>query len=186
VIDELIPISVPPETHPSLRRGHLMLLLQQVDGPMTIDRIGYVEFFAANPFLVWRHACKERTRLLLAGLSPKALSYQATTERYANRRTRLRSDLAALAAWGYIVPAVVDKRLACELTPAGRGAAEGLGTLYADAYRLSVSLVLPKLRRVTNVELNRLARDWLRVDDLKIDLLDTDFRFDADLQGEIF
>lgn len=107
---DVVPISVPPEVHPALRRGQLLVLLEQFTGLVTIDRIGYIEFFAANPFLIWRQPCKERTQLLLAGLSPKALSYQATVERFANRRTRLRSDLAALASWGYLVPGVIDKR----------------------------------------------------------------------------
>jgi hypothetical protein len=182
---DLVPISVPPEAHPSFRRGQLLVLLEHLDGPVSFDRLGYIEFFAANPFLVWREDSSERTRLQLAGMNPKALSYQATTERYANRRSRLRSDLGGLASWGYLRTDTIDGMLACELTERGRSAARDLQSLYADAYRLSVSLVLPKMRNVTNKRLGQLVQQWLRLDDMRIDLLDTDFEFEADLQGRL-
>jgi hypothetical protein len=182
---ELVPISVPPEAHSSFRRGQLLVLLEHFERPIALDRLGYVEFFAANPFLVWREDSSERSRLQLAGMNPKALSYQATAERYANRRVRLRSDLGALAAWGYLRTATVDGLLACELTEPGRSAAGGLQSLYADAYRLSVSLVLTKMRNVTNRRLGQLVQHWLQLADMRIDLLDTDFEFEADLQGRL-
>ena len=79
----------------------------------------------------------------------------------------------------------IDGLLACELTDAGRSAAEGLDSLYAEAYRLSVSLVLPKMRNVSNRKLGLLVQEWLRLDDMRIDLLDTDFEFEANLQGRL-
>lgn len=181
----LVPISVPPEAHSSFRRGQLLVLLEHFEEPVAIDRLGYIEFFAANPFLVWRENSSQRTRLQLAGMNPKALSYQATTERYANRRIRLRSDLGALVTWGYLRAATIDGLLACELTDAGRSAAGALQSLYADAYRLSVSLVLPKMRNISNLRLTQRVQEWLRLDDMRIDLLDTDFEFEADLQGRL-
>ena len=182
---DLVPVSVPPEVHPSFRRGQLLVLLEHFTAPVTVDRVGYIEFFAANPFLVWRAESRERSRLQLAGMNPKAHAYQATAERYANRRSRLRSDLGALAAFGYLSTDAVDGLLACELTDAGRSAAEALDSLYADAYRLSVSLVLPKMRNVSNRKLGLLAQEWLQLDEMRIDLLDTDFEFEANLQGRL-
>lgn len=182
---ELAPVSVPPEAHPAFRRGQLMVLLEHFDAPVTFDRLGYVEFFAANPYLVLREDSPERTRLRLAGFNPKSLSYQSTRERYANRRTRLHSDLGALAAWGYLATATVDRRLACELTERGRTQAVSLTSLYADAYRLSVALILPKMRNLTPTMLSRKAQEWLQLGEMQIDLLDTDFRFEADLQGTL-
>jgi hypothetical protein len=179
----LTPISVPPEAHASFRRGQLLVLLEQFDEPLGLDRLGYLEFFAANPYLVLRSEQSERARLRLAGFNPRALSYQATTERYANRRTRLRSDLGALAAWGYLDTSTRDGRLTCALTELGRDRAGTLVSLYADAYRVSVSLVRPKMRNLSDTALARQVQQWLRIDDLRIDLLDTDFDFEADLQG---
>lgn len=183
--EDLAPISIPPEAHASFRRGQLLVLLEHFDSSVTIDRVGYIEFFAANPFLIWRESSTERTRLRLAGLSPFALSYQATKERYANRRARLRSDLAALAAWAYLRTDSVDGRSACELTESGRDAARSLDSLYADAFRLSVSLVVPRMRNVSSAALDRMAKDWLQLGEMRIDLLDMDYEFEASLQGRL-
>lgn len=184
MLDSLGPISLPPESHASFRRGQLLLLMEQFDSPLSVDRVGYLEFFAANPYLIFRSDEPERIQLRLAGFHPGALSYQATTERYANRRTRLRSDLAALAAWGYLAASVEDGRLACFLTETGRARAAGLNSLYSDAYRLSVSLISPKLRG-TETALAKRVQGWLRIGSMRIDLLDTDSSFEPGRQGEM-
>ena len=184
MLDSLAPISLPPEAHASFRRGQLLLLLAQFDEPVSIDRVGYLEFFAANPFLVFRSDEKERSQLRLAGFNPSALSYQATTERYANRRTRLRSDLAALASWGYLSATVVDGRLACSLTEVGRERAESMNSLYADAYRLSVSLVRPKMRG-TDTALAKRVQSWLKIGRMRIDLLDAELSVDPSQEGRL-
>lgn len=183
--DSLPPVSRPPEAHAAFRRGQLLVLLEEVGDAIAVDRLGYAEFFAANPFLIWREPSEERTRLQLAGLLPTALSYQAAPERYANRRTRLRSDLAGLAAWGFLRIDSVDQRLACSLSAQGREVASSLDSVYGEAYRLAVSLVLPKLRNVSNVQLNRLALQWLNIENLRIDLLDSDYGIDPDGQGRL-
>jgi len=185
VTDDLNPVAVPPETHSAFRRGQLLLLLEQFEEPVAVDRIGYLEFFSANPYLVHRAESSERTQLLLAGFNPKALSYQASTERFANRRTRLRSDLGALVAWGLARTASVDGLVACQLTETGRARAASFTSLYADAYRLSVSLIRPKMRGLSNAGLARLVQQWLRVDEFRIDLLDIDFSYDNELQGRL-
>jgi hypothetical protein len=161
------------------------VLLEQFDKPITVDRLGYLEFFSANPYLVLRNEPSERAQLRLAGFNPRALSYQATTERYANRRTRLRSDLGALSAWGYLKTSTLEGRLACVLTDLGRERSGTLVSLYAEAYRLSVSLIRPKMRNLSDTALARQVQQWLQIDDLRIDLLDTDFEFEADLQGRL-
>jgi hypothetical protein len=181
--DALAPVSIPPEAVPAFRRGQLLVMLGQFEGPVELDRIGYIEFFAANPYLVLRKDSPERTSLLLAGFNPKALSYQATTERYANRRTRLRSDLGALVAWKYARTSTVDGLIACELTSEGHEEADKLITLYADAYRLSVSLIRKEIKGLSNRALALKVQGWLRIDDLRIDLLDREFEFNTDLQG---
>lgn len=178
-------ISVPPEAHPALRRGQLLILLETLGGMVSVDRLGYIEFFAANPFLIWRTDSPERTRLQLAGFRPDALSYQASPERYANRRTRLRSDLGALSAWGYLDTSVVEGRIACGLTDAGRDAATSLTSLYADAFRTSVALVIPKTRNTTEVELARRVQGWLQISGMRIDLMEADLRYGADGQGQL-
>jgi hypothetical protein len=183
--DYFAPISMPPEAHSSFRRGQLLVLLEQFEEPLSLDRLGYLEFFAANPYLVMRSERSQRAQLRLVGFNPRALSYQATTERYANRRSRLRSDLGALSAWGYIEISPIEGRTACQLTEIGRQRAGTLVSLYAEAYRLSVSLIRPKMRNITDTALAKQVQQWLRLGDLRIDLLDTDFDFEADLQGRL-
>jgi hypothetical protein len=172
LMPDLTPVSRPPETNPHFRRGQLLLLLSMFDSPLKTDRIGYLEFFAANPHLVIRSDL-DAVRLELAGFNPDALSYQSAPQRYTNRRSRLRSDLAALTAWGFAAPSLVEGRIACALTPAGREAASRLTSLYAEAYRTSVDLVRPTLNRLSDTQLAKKASEWLRIpEDARIDLLD--------------
>ena len=183
--EDLNPVSVPPETHSAFRRGQLLLLLEQFERPVTVDRLGYLEFFSANPYLVHRADSSERTQLQLAGFNPKALSYQASTERFANRRTRLRSDLGALVAWGLASTTSIDGFVACQLTEIGRTRAASFTSLYADAYRLSVRLIRPKMRGLSSAGLAKLVQQWLRVDEFRVDLLDIHFSYDGELQGRL-
>jgi hypothetical protein len=167
---EFTPVSLPPEANGNFRRGQLLLLLSMLSDPLPVDRIGYLEFFAANPHLVVTD--RDAVRLELAGFHPDALSYQSAPERYANRRARLRSDLAALTAWGYAKPRLIDGRIACGVTPQGRRAASGLTSLYADAYRRSVEMLRPFFR-LSDQALARQANQWLHIsDESRIDLLD--------------
>ena len=77
----------------------------------------------------------------------------------------------------------MDGLIACELTSDGHEEAEKLITLYADAYRLSVSLIRKEIKGLSNRALALKVQGWLRIDDLRIDLLDREFEFNTDLQG---
>jgi hypothetical protein len=159
-----------PDSLPEFRRGQLLVLLAEFDDPLTIDRIGYLEFFASNPHLVIRDG-PDAVRLELRGFSPDALKYQSAPERYVNQRSRLRSDLAALTAWGYAQPSSLDGRIVCGATRQGREAAATLTSLYSDAFRASIQLVTP-LFRGSDTAIARKVREWLNVDDFHVDLLD--------------
>jgi len=152
------------------RRAQLLVLLSMLPEAQTIDRIGYLEFFAANPHLVVRGG-QDSVRLELAGFNPDALNYQSAPERYANRRSRLRSDLAALTVWGYALPLVVDGRIACSITPLGLEKASGLTSMYADAYRNSIQMIR-HLFGLSETALAKRAREWLNINDIRFDLLD--------------
>lgn len=171
---DLSPASRPPESHANFRRGQLLVLLSTFDVPLTIDRIGYLEFFADNPHLVLRDKTSS-VRLQLAGFSPSALTYQSAPERFANRRSRLRTDLASLTAWGYAQPTVDDGRIVVGLTDMGRERAGELTSLYADAYRASIELVRPLFRQSDSM-LARRASEWLAGGDQRVDVLDVDLQ----------
>lgn len=178
----LSPASRPPESHSSFRRGQLLVLLATFELPVTIDRIGYLEFFAANPHLVLRDTASS-VRLQLAGFSPSALTYQSAPERFANRRSRLRSDLAALTAWGYAQPSVDDGRIVVGLTHLGRQRSKELTSLYADSYRASIELIRP-LFRLSDGWLARKASEWLSGGDRRLDVLDVDLQAQLRLELE--
>lgn len=171
-MSDLAPASRSPESHASFRRGQLLVLLAAFDAPMALDRIGYLEFFAANPHLVIRDEA-ESVRLQLAGFSPSALSYQSAPERFANRRSRLRTDLSALTAWGYASVSVDEGRIVVGLTDTGRERSGQLVSLYADAYRTSIDLVRPMFR-LSPTALAKKASEWLSKADRHLDILDVD------------
>jgi len=181
-MSDLAPASRSPESHANFRRGQLLVLLAAFDAPMPLDRIGYLEFFAANPHLVIRDEA-ESVRLQLAGFSPSALSYQSAPERFANRRSRLRTDLSALTAWGYATVSVDEGRIVVGLTDTGRERSGELVSLYADAYRSSIDLVRPMFR-LSPTALAKKAAEWLSKADRHLDILDVDLdtqlRFDLD------
>ena len=159
-----------PDSIPQFRRAQLLLLLAEFDAPLTIERIGYLDFFAANPHLVIREG-PSAVRLELSGFSPATLTYQSAPERYANRRSRLRSDLAALTAWGYALPTTVDGRIGCSATDSGRESARSMISLYADSYRQSVELLRPLFKK-SDKALAESVQTWLMIDDFRVDLLD--------------
>jgi hypothetical protein len=166
-----------PDTLEPFRRGQLLVLLAEVDGLISLDRLGYLEFFTANPHLAVADD-KDRTRLELAGFTPNALSYQSASERFANRRSRLRSDLAALTAWGYVAPGMLDGRIACGLTPHGRDGAAALSTFYAEACRTSCAIIRPLLQGTETAVARRVA-GWLSTrTDERLDLLEVQLDFD--------
>jgi hypothetical protein len=156
------------------------VLLSTFDAPITIDRIGYLEFFAANPHLVIRDDIGS-VRLQLAGFSPSALTYQSAPERFANRRLRLRTDLAALTAWGYAQAGVDEGRIVVGLTDLGRRHASELTSLYADSYRTSIELIRPLFRQ-SDLALGRKASQWLTGTDRRVDILDVDLQTQLDME----
>ena len=182
--NELVATSIPPEALPSFRRAQLLIILEAFKEGVTVDRLGYVEFFSANPFLIFRKPSAQRTRLIVSGFHPHTLSYQSSPERYANRRTRLRSDLGALVASGLVVVRADAGEIVCQLTDSGLRAAGTFSTVYVDALRLSVDLVRQEMpRSATNNAVSKKVSEWLRIEDLRIDLLDLWFDHDFDGQG---
>ncbi len=179
-MSDLAPASRPPETHANFRRGQLLVLLSSFQAPMTIDRIGYLEFFAANPHLVIEDNDRS-VRLQLAGFSPSALSYQSAPERFANRRSRLRTDLAALAAWGYAQVVIEEGRILVGLTGLGKENAAELISLYADSYRSSIDLIRPLFSH-SDGKLAKLASKWLARPDRHVDILDVDLNTQLSLE----
>ena len=167
---------VAPETLTWFRVGQLLLLLAAASelraAPVGVDRLGYYDFFAANPFLLVETGSHEDTQLQLAGLTARNLDYQSASQRFANRRMRLEHDLALLQAYGQITTSWTNRRLEFDLTDVGRQFAGRFATLYASTYRLSAQLVIRRLKPMSDRSLRESARAWLKSDALLVDLYD--------------
>jgi hypothetical protein len=158
-----------PEEHVLLRASLLLLLLDEIgDTAGTgLERLGYYDFFAANPFLVFDpDDAPARAELHAAGFDERQLSYASTGARFANRRRRLQHDVAYLVAYGLAAPA--DTGYA--VTSAGTEAAGRFLSLYGAQYRSAVRLVLGRFKRVSDTALADQARVLLRQPALLLDL----------------
>jgi len=165
-----------PEDRQVFRLAQLTLLLEVAaddQAPIrTVDRLGMYDFLAANPFIVTsggeRRDEEDRVTLRLAGFTDRQLSYASTGQRFASRRRRLQHDLSLLLAYGLAAIGASGY----VPTPLGRAVAEGLTSVYADAYREAAHVVLRRLRRLSDRRLAESVANWLGRDWLLIDLLD--------------
>jgi hypothetical protein len=168
-----------PDDLLTFRIARLLLLLDvvatlELKKPLDIERLGFYDFFAANPFLVIGDDEAARRQVALAGFSSYDLSYQSSGHRFANRRARLRNDLAMLVAYGAAVAAVEGQRVVYGITERGQGLVAALHSLYATAYRSSAKLVVARLDRLSDKRLREDAKRWLNDERLLIDLYDID------------
>jgi hypothetical protein len=165
-----------PEDRLIFRLAQLTLLLETAEEQNvkigTVDRLGYYDFFSANPFVVVQGEEErdraDRLRLRLAGFSENQLSYASVGQRFVSRRRRIQHDLALLLGYGIVAITEDGYRL----TEPGKGIAHNLTSVYADQYREAVAVVLRRLSRLSDKRLTENARRWLGREWLLIDLLD--------------
>jgi hypothetical protein len=164
-----------PESERNFRLGQLLLLLEQAhllqrDIP-SIDRLGYYDFFSANPYIVTsdEYPNRKRDRIILkrAGFLEGQLSYGQAGERYVSRRQRLRADVSFLLSWGL----VTLKEGGYRASASGEGFAESLSTVYADQYREAAKIVISRLAPLTNAKLISTVQRWLGETWLLVDFL---------------
>lgn len=165
-----------PEDRQVFRLAQLTVLLEVAGeekiAMQTVDRLGFYDFFSANPFVVVsgddRRDATDRLTLRLAGFSSRQLSYASTGQRFVSRRRRLQHDLALLIAYRV---AEIDET-GYTLTPSGQELAARLSSVYAEAYRDAARVVLRRLRRLSDRQLRQQADEWLGRSWLLIDVLD--------------
>lgn len=165
------------ESHDIFRLAQLVLLLSvtaHVGNPVSnLDRLGYYDFLAANPFVVVpatdvARDNRDRLKLKLAGFTEDQLSYASTGQRWVSRRRRLQHDLALLVAYGLVS---LDDA-AITLTDRGIALATEMSTIYADAYRTSADVVVRRLAQLSDTRLRNSVQNWLGTSWLRLDLLD--------------
>lgn len=168
-----VPISV--ESRPAFRLARLLLFVgvaKELGRSIpSVDRLGYYEFFADNPFMIIgedSRAEQDRIALEMAGFSPVQLSYASSGQRFASRRQRLQHDLSLLVARELV--RIEDGGFT--VSEVGEELASAFNSMYADAYRTSARIVLRRLASMSNKALEEASRRWLGESWLLIDLLD--------------
>lgn len=169
------------ESVADFRLARLLVVLDEVASkglvPDSIDRIGYLDFFAANPFSIISEDDKaraDRLRLALAGFSEKQLSYGSVGERYVTRRKTLRNDLAVLTS----LRLLDISGSGYSLTDQGAEVAQGLRSAYGDSLRVAARIVARRIGRASRKVLaeaaeRALGNSWLLLD-LFADVKDVD------------
>ena len=165
-----------PEDQQVFRLAQLVLLLETAGKESvpvrTVDRLGFYDFFSANPFVVISGEDKrdvaDRLTLRLAGFSNRQLSYASTGQRFTSRRRRLQHDLSVLVTYGLIT----IRSDGYVLTESGRALAVRLTSIYAEAYRDAAHVVLRRLKPLSDRQLTQRAENWLGRSWLLIDVLD--------------
>jgi hypothetical protein len=165
-----------PDLLPAFRLGRLLLLLDIAAGTsrpsVGLDRVGYYDFFADAPLLVFEPGTAEHRWLKLAGFNSRNLSYTSAAQRFTNRRARLQHDLAWLLARDLMALNGESSKPTWAATTAGRELAASLRSMYAIAFRESAELVIRKLGKLSDMALDREARAWLRAEAFLVDLGD--------------
>jgi len=170
-------LSLRPDDLALQRSARLLLLLEVARGTklkkaLDVERLGYYDFFAANPFALFAREEREGKEIVLAGFSSHDLSYQSSGHRFVTRRGRLQADLAYLVARA-LVEAAADseaRRVVYQLTEKGLDAAHRFVSIYAQSYRASVGHVLKRLDRLSDSALVREVRTRLEATGQLIDL----------------
>ncbi|WP_354391221.1 ABC-three component system middle component 2 [Streptomyces atratus] len=163
-----------PEDQDEFRLAQLLLLLEVSKSfrvHPSLERLGVLDFFAANPFLVVQPNDSEYRDLVLAGFSIKPLTYASPGHRFVTRRSRLQNDLALLIAYGFATPDTNSGHRVYRISDAGQTAAERLSSIYAQAYRVSVDVIAKRVHKVAENKLSEFSRERLQADPALLDLL---------------
>lgn len=167
--------AVRPEDLDDFRQLRLLLLLDVASADarvaaLDLDRMGYYDFFASNPFLVTEGDLEVEHLLTLAGFTRRNLSYQSSAQRFSNRRARLKYDLARLTSLQLVNTKLQDGRVTFVASTLGASLADQASSVYAQAYRKSAKLIIDRLRLMSDGALRDKAREWLRAEPFLIDI----------------
>ncbi|MEV7238066.1 ABC-three component system middle component 2 [Streptomyces sp. NPDC051020] len=159
---------VMPEDEVPFRLGQLLLLLdavrEQDTNGASLERIGYYDFLAANPFLVVPLEGREASRLRLAGFDPQVLAYASSSQRFTSRRERIQHDLALLVAYGCCQVHNHKGALTYSITAAGQELGGQFTATYAASFGTAANIVVCRLRKLSDKRLREQTARWLRPD----------------------
>ncbi|MEV0929117.1 ABC-three component system middle component 2 [Streptomyces phaeochromogenes] len=162
-----------PEDDTAFRLAQLLLLLEVIHTngwSAGLDRLGMLDFFAANPFLIVNEDDPAYKRLVLAGFAAKPITYASPGQRFATRRSRIQHDLSLLVSYELAKVEVSEGFRTFVITPKGISVSLELKSLYADSYRSSAEIIGSRLHRLSDKKLQENCRSWLRADPALLDL----------------
>jgi hypothetical protein len=147
-------------------------LIQNEKSQIDLERLCYYDFFAANPFLIIKKDDPESLLLEIEGFEPNNLDYLTSEQRYQTKRLQIKQYLAVLASKGLINVENSEKKIVYDITYLGLTVATSIKSLYATAYRKSVTFVIKKLKKYSDSQLNEKASFWLQSKSFKVDLIE--------------
>jgi hypothetical protein len=162
-----------PEDSTSFRLAQLLLMVDVLDDhgwKVNIERLGILDFFAANPFLIVEEGDEAFRKLVLAGFSAKPLTYASPGQRFATRRSRIKHDLSVLVAYGLVRVDAHQGNLVYVITEEGKDTAQQFHSLYAASYRTSAQIVGRRIQKCSDSKLRSECRQWLKADPALLDL----------------
>jgi len=140
---------------------------------INIERVAYYDFFSAQPFLVFTEDdADSKLELLIDGFEATTIGYISSSQRFTNRREKLKHYLAGLLMRDLIDVRNIDGQLLYCITKKGKETAVKFKTLYSLAYKKSSAIIIKKLARLSEKKLSDNAREWLRAEPFIIDLYD--------------
>ena len=166
-----------PEDVTVFNSSRLLLLLDVLNNlgiknGIDLERLCYYDFFAANPFLLLGKEDTRRLELELDGFEPNKLEYLSSDQRYRTKRTSMKQYLSLLLTKGLIRIINTDGRILYTITPLGIEISGKINSLYAIAYRKSVSFIAKMLKGYSDTQLWEKASEWLEAKSFQVDLYD--------------
>lgn len=140
---------------------------------VNIERIAYYDFFSAQPFLVFgKDETDTKLELLFQGFESTTIGYISSSQRFTNRREKLKHYLAELLTRDLITVNNIDGQLLYSITIKGKEIVSKFKSLYTTAYKKSAAIIIDKLSKMSDKKLTENARVWLKAEPFVIDLYD--------------
>lgn len=157
--------------------ARLLILLDVLssisDEGVPIERIAYYDFFSAQPFLVIGKEDKSlKLELLYHGFEATTIGYISSSQRFSNRREKLKHYLAKLLVRDLIEVKNHDGQFLYSITDLGIKKSSEFKSLYMGAYKKSAAIIVSKLSKLSDKRLADNARQWLKAEPFIIDLYD--------------
>ena len=166
-----------PEDAVIFNSSRLLMLFDVLDrmkikNGIDMERLCYYDFFAANPFLILSKEDPMRLEIEIEGFEPNKLEYMSTPQRYRTKRASIKQYLSLLLSKGLIKVINKEGKILYEITQLGVEVSGKINSMYAMAYRKSVSCVVRMLKNLSDRQLSEKASEWLEARSFQVDLYD--------------